>query len=174
MMLLRIIIFLFIFLFLTPFEVLSAPAKWRRPQYIKSYVPSDHINTKMVKEAFERWAKVSKGKIKFYFVHSPKIAQIRVNFVDIIPYDEWAVSSEERMVRRGRKIRSSIYIASSTYSGKKLSRDEIFTIMLHEVGHSLGVPHTQNKLSVMYPTVDVKQEILQSDIKKLHMLYNIK
>lgn len=173
-MCIRFFLFVIFFMLLTPLETFTQPVKWKRPQYIKTYIPKNHKNTTMMKEAFTRWSKHSKGKIKFYFVHSPKIAQIRVNFVDIIPYDEWAVSTEERMVRRGNKIRSTIYIASSTYSGKKLSRDEIFTIMLHEIGHSLGLPHTKNKMSVMYPTPNAKQEIQTSDIYKLHRLYNIK
>jgi len=171
---LKWLILFLIFVILAPTMVSAAPTKWARPQYIKTYVPPKHKHTHMMKEAFERWSKASNRKFKFYYVSTPKIAHIRVNFCDVIPYDEWSLSTQEQYVRRGKKLRSTIYIASMSHDGDKLSKDEIFTLMLHEVGHSLGLPHTKNKLSVMYPTEDVSQEILPTDIARLYSIYGIK
>ncbi len=170
----KLIVLVLIFLFSCSLEVFSAPAKWARPQYIKTYVPPKHKHTKMMKEAFDSWSKASNHKVKFYYVHNPKIAQIRVNFVETMPYDEWSTSSQESMVRRGKRLRTYIYIASSEYEGKKLDKKYIYKQMQHEVGHSLGLPHTKNKLSIMYPATNISQNIQKADIDRLNMLYGFK
>lgn len=171
---LKLFLLILIFFFNCPLEAISVPAKWARPQYIKTYVPPKHKHTKMMKDAFDSWSKASKNKVKFYYVHNPKIAQIRVNFVETMPYDEWSVSTQETMVRRGKRLRTHIYIASQRYDGEKLGKKDIYALMLHEVGHSLGLPHTKNKLSIMYPTTTISQNIQQTDIDRLNSLYGFK
>jgi len=171
---LKFIILIFIFVLINPLQALPAPAKWARPQCIKTYVPPKHKHTKLMKEAFEKWSKASGNKIKFYYVHTPKIAQIRVEFYELNPYDEWNVGTQDSYIRRTKKLRSHIYIASTTYDGEKLSKDELFGIMLHEIGHCLGLQHTRNKLSIMHPTRNKNQKIAQTDVDRLKMLYNIK
>jgi len=65
---LKFIILIFIFVLINPLQALPAPAKWARPQCIKTYVPPKHKHTKLMKEAFEKWSKASGNKIKFYYV----------------------------------------------------------------------------------------------------------
>jgi len=70
---LKFIILIFIFVLINPLQALPAPAKWARPQCIKTYVPPKHKHTKLMKEAFEKWSKASGNKIKFYYVHTPEV-----------------------------------------------------------------------------------------------------
>ena len=86
----------------------------------------------------------------------------------------WDVSYQEGYTRRNKKLRSHIYISTRKYTGENLTQDEIYRAMLHEIGHCIGLPHTRNHLSVMYPSANIKQDIMQTDIDKLKMLYNIK
>lgn len=171
---LKFVLLALLLIFLFPAFATAAPAKWGRPQCIKTYIPPKHKNTKLMKQAFEKWSNATDNKIKFYYVHTPKIAQIRVEFHDLNPYNEWASASQETYVRRDKKLRALLYISTETYTGKKLSKKEIFNTMLHEIGHCLGLPHTMNKLSVMHPTTNATQDIMETDINRLKMLYNIK
>ena len=170
----KILVLFLIFLLCSHIECLAAPAKWARPQYIKTYIPPKHKHAKLMKKAFEKWSTASGNKIKFYYVHTPKIAQIRVEFFEVNPYNEWDVSYQEGYTRRNKKLRSHIYISTRKYTGENLTQDEIYRAMLHEIGHCIGLPHTRNHLSVMYPSANIKQDIMQTDIDKLKMLYNIK
>lgn len=153
----------------------GAVNKWNRPQYIKTYVPSNHKYTKLMKEAFSRWTKASNGKIIFYYVNTPKIAQINVHFVETIFEADNSIGMEERRIsRRGNRLRSNIYIAEQTYNNKNLKKNTVFTVMLHEIGRSIGMPFSSNKLSIMHPIPNEKQEILASDVNKLNILYQFK
>ena len=168
-----IIIFILIFVFAPSVD--AAFSRWQNPRYLKTYVQANHKYTKMMKSAFSRWTQASNGKVVFYYVNNPRIAQITVSFTNYIPESETAIGLESaRISRSGRRLRSHIYIAEESFTYKNYSQDEIFTAMLHEIGHCLGLKHDRNKLSIMYPRVDVKQEILKSDIDNLYRIYNIK
>jgi predicted Zn-dependent protease len=46
--------------------------------------------------------------------------------------------------------------------------------MLHEVGHAIGLPHSGNILSSMFPSEDDRQEIRSTDLKMLSDIYGWK
>jgi predicted Zn-dependent protease len=71
-------------------------------------------------------------------------------------------------------LHAKIYIAEKDSNMQSLSEDAVFTVMLHEIGHAIGLEHTNNRMSIMYPSEDDRQEILQSDLKILGGIYGWK
>lgn len=66
-------------------------------------------------------------------------------------------------------------IADNAPNGALLRKDAVFRIMVHEIGHSLGLPHSSDRMSVMYPTkLSRNQTLAKSDFDSLAKLYGWK
>ncbi len=152
---------------------------WQFPKNIKTYIPSNNKNSVMMRHAFEEWERATNHNIDFDFVSSPGIAKIRVNFVSKIDNRQNKQNLDRAIglaqtfnsSRNKRLYRANIWIADLTQDGRRLSKDEVYTVMLHEIGHALGLNHTDDATSVMYPGVNVIQEISKEDLKKLSDRY---
>ncbi len=154
-----------------------AEGVWQFPGKIKTYIQPGHKNTQMMRNAFAEWTRLTKGHIVFKYVTSPNVADIKVLFVKKIDQTlaksdrpiGLAVTSSNRS--KTRLFKATIYIADLTQEGKVLNRDEVYTTMLHEIGHALGLNHSNDPESVMYPYMDVIQEISIVDLRALKARY---
>ena len=145
---------------------------------IMVYIPKHEDNAKM-KQAFGEWTKATNGKITFKFISSPRTAQIRVFFVDTLINDdnESAVAlASSRKVATGAIKRTDIQIGQrAKFKGaENLTEQEEYETMIHEIGHALGLGHTKNPESVMYPTVGENRKITQEDIDLIYQIYKFK
>ena len=74
-------------------------------------------------------------------------------------------------------VHSTIYIAKRRPKGLLLSNTQVFAVMRHEIGHSLGLAHTKNYNDIMYPMTNLaiatRQDIRSGDIQALYKLYGI-
>ena len=166
----KIIIIIFIILIST--NAVLAVEKWQNPKSIKTYIPQNHANSLMMRHAFEEWTRLTNDKIIFVFVKSKDSSQIDVEFVKQIEnQSDKAIGLTRRKFYPNRLVHATVYIADKTQQGKSLNRDEIYTTMLHEIGHAIGLDHTNDKKSVMYPGVNVIQEIQKADLDTINALY---
>lgn len=65
--------------------------------------------------------------------------------------------------------KSDIKIASVN---SKASKNMIYTTMLHEIGHSLGLPDTSRSVGIMNMPISESQDIYKRDIRQLYRIYD--
>ncbi len=154
------------------------PKRLANPNYIRTYIQPNHKNTVMMKHAFAEWSRLTNNKFVFHYVTSPNVAKIDVYFVKKIDTKGKNAAGADRAVGLTRCIgtnsrigHATIYIADYTQDGKNLNRDEIYTTMLHEIGHAIGLEHSNDPTSVMFQGVNVIQEIGKNDLLNLKKIY---
>lgn len=149
--------------------------KWFNPKMIKTYIQPNHKYSLMMKHGFSEWDRLTNGNVRFKFVSSPNTAQIQVYFVKQINYEKqdraigltktWNAGSNKKMSK------AIIYIAEKDKTGRTLRKDEAYTTMLHEIGHSIGLEHSTDPKSAMYYAENDVQEISKNDLRQLKKLY---
>lgn len=131
------------------------------------YIPADNDYSGMMQRAFQKWQDKSYGQLKFSFITKTP-ADIEVDFpektngTDVGDLGEYAVT-----IKGGSISKAEIFIVPNP---KKYSQDMIYTVMLHEIGHALGLPDSNRNLGIMHSPVDEKQDITSNDIIKLFRL----
>ena len=151
---------------------------WNNPTKIRTYIPPRHKYTEKMKRACYRWSTMTKNGIIFKYETSPNNAQIVVYFVEKIP-EEFHMDSAAGLTIYSYAVNDGLFRNAKIYitdyaQGHKLTDDEVFTAMLHELGHAIGLGHSNNPNSIMYPTTQhVKtMEVSKEDIDKLAKMYH--
>ena len=105
----------------------------------------------VIRSAFTRWQEVSekvgRNFFQFSFVDTGQPAELQVTFVNPSSFDHppspgFKVAGETKPPEHG-----IIRLDNS----RSWSEDELFHVALHEVGHALGLAHTNVPGSLMYP-----------------------
>ena len=171
---------------------LTTPRWDKRP--IKVYIPNAYSQKgQMMKEAFQEWQTKTYSAVWFVFVGENKQdeADITVNFVDIVTNcnsGDAVGCTHSRTDLRGLYSHNVVDIGSrvimkitgddGTVITKThvISPDEMYGIMLHEIGHAIGITeHSENVNSVMfkYSMYDYKipQHLTQEDLRLVYKTY---
>ena len=121
-----------------------------------------------VRGAFTEWAATG-IPLRFAYVEKPRDADIRIRWTDHL--ERKTGSTTWKTDRRGWLTSSDITLATHVGTGEALDALGMRAIALHEVGHALGLSHSDDGHDIMAPLVRVT-ELSQTDRNTMKLLYS--
>ena len=147
----------------------SEQPHWNKSK-ISVYIPAKDTKSASMKRAFLAWQNSSYGKLQFSFKDNGP-ADIDVVFTDKVDGSDGPLGAYSVTAKNGYITKGEIKIASKKADIKKYSNNMVYTTMLHEIGHVLGLSHNDRKqICIMHSPVLESQNITKIDMAKLYKL----
>lgn len=124
-----------------------------------------------VRDAFMRWRRVGGLQVRFEFVRTRENADVTVRWVE--SFDMQRAGQADLVWRSDGHLQSgTLTLATHSYLGRPFTTDAIETVALHEIGHLLGLGHSDQPRDVMYPTTSV-HDLTSRDRRTAMLLYSL-
>lgn len=98
-------------------------------------------------------------------------ADVEFRWIDRFPTEQ-AGSTHRELDDSGSIEHVTVTLANSHSDGIRMSDEFISLVALHEVGHVLGLPHSENPADTMHPG-NRNLELSPRDIRSVQMLYGL-
>jgi hypothetical protein len=151
-----------------PDRTISALRVWVQPH---AEVPGwDDRYPQMVRDVFPEWS-VAGFPIRFLHVLDSAAADLHIRFTSRLPGMQIGLTNRFRD-QHGWIVAADIVLATADSSGAALPAGLVAAIARHEVGHALGLGHTADRATLMYPEARTTS-ITATDRATLHLLYTL-
>ncbi len=148
------------------------PVKWYTMP-LNVYIPA-HPKAPLMQKAFLDLENNSGNTVKFRFLkeQAKNRAHISVSFVPKCNHDN-AVGVTYQNTRNYAYQKNTIKIGLLNPSNNRAYSDkQLYVIMLHEAGHSIGLEHSMYPRDIMFHSINENQALLtDNDKKQIKMLY---
>ncbi len=127
----------------------------------------------MARDAVADWS--SAGiPLRFDFILDSASADVRITWIDRFPPDAGrrVGTTKRRNDRHGWLSSAEIIVAIHDSAGATIRPEDLAGIVRHEAGHALGLGHSRDPRTKMYP-VETVNEITDEDRATLRLLYQL-
>jgi predicted Zn-dependent protease len=124
------------------------------------------------RDVFLEW-QTSGVPLRFDFPADSTGADIVVRWIDQFPSDEMRIGKTHRMYDQNAWVtHAEVVVALHDRDGDRFPPGEISEILRHEIGHALGLGHSRNRATIMYPE-NTQLDLTEMDKETLHLLYQL-
>jgi hypothetical protein len=126
---------------------------------------------RVARAAFTDWSEVG-IPLRFTFTVDSTSSEIRIGFAGRIEGENRLGVTTHRHSQEGWIVGADVTIATHDTSGAALPSSLVAAIARHEVGHALGLAHSRDRTTIMYPESQT-MSIGPADRATLRLLYSL-
>jgi hypothetical protein len=111
--------------------------------------------------------------LRFTFPADSAGADIVLRWIDQFPPDELRIGKTRRLADQNAWVtHAEVVVALHDRDGDTFPPGEISEILRHEIGHALGLGHSRDRGTIMYPE-NTQLDLTELDKETLHLLYSL-